>query len=61
MSGYRHRRLRKRKPSGPEWIVKVPHPLTAEQADLIKRRWKEAGREGVALIDSRIEVTRWPR
>ena len=58
---YRHRRLRKRKPSGPEWIIKVPYPLSAEHAALIKRRWREAGREGVGLIDDRITVTRWPR
>jgi len=47
---YVPRRLRKRAATS-QWLLKVPPPLTAEQAEQIKRQWlANFGRGSTAMV-----------
>lgn len=53
-----HRRLRRNATRTPQWALIVPPYVTRQQAEDIRRRWLQAGRQGVAVVSSGIEIRR---
>lgn len=55
-AGYRSRRLRPSK--GPKWALITPAFITAEQAEEIKRTWRQVQRQETVVLANGFDVRR---